>query len=171
MANNCSWFYFRVHGFPFGMDLTFEARKLRILHWIYKSGLEIFWPVIKIGKSGRWHKVKEKVILEKNYNNELYSVFPIKIDFNNNETFLEIAFCFPYSHEEMMIDIENMNLYNEWIDPLFFHSEIVAKSVEGFEIPLITISSHDEKLECLETYSTLEGTSKCRKFDSKKPVV
>ena len=35
----------------------------------------------------------------------------------------------------------------------------------------MTISSHDMKLDSLESYQVFDGTSKCRRFDSKKPVV
>jgi len=35
----------------------------------------------------------------------------------------------------------------------------------------MTITSHDAKLDSWETYQLIEGTSKCRRFDSRKPVI
>ena len=170
-ANNCTWFYFRVTGLPKGMNLSFEARKMRILHRLYKLGSDTFRPVIKIGANGKWTKIKERALQDYTDNKELYAIFPITIDFDNNENYLEIAFSFPYPYSEMMDDIENMNFHNESIEPLYFHREIMARSCEGQDIPLMTITSHDAKLDSWETYQLIEGTSKCRRFDSRKPVI
>ena len=154
-----------------GMNLTLEARRMRILHRLYKTGVDMFRPCIKIGEDGNWYKIKERSVLDYTENKELYAIFPLTIDFDNTEKYVEIAFTFPYTHVQMMKDIEQLNLYHESTEPLYFHREILTKSCEGFDCPLITISSHDMKLDSLESYPVLDGTSKCRRFDSKKPVI
>lgn len=60
-ARNTSWFYFRITGLPTGIKLTFEARKLNILHRIYKCGWDIYRPCIKIGDA-QWKKIKERPV-------------------------------------------------------------------------------------------------------------
>lgn len=83
----------------------------------------MFRPVMKIGKNGAWHKTKAPAILGYTDNKELYAVFPLTVDFDNLENEIEIAFTFPYTYNQMVVDIENMNKYNEWIDELYFHTE------------------------------------------------
>lgn len=170
-ANNCTWFYFRVTGLPRGMNLSFEARKMRILHRLYKMGSDTFRPCIKIGDNGKWVKIKERAVLDYTDSKELYAIFSLTIDFDNKENYFEIAFSFPYSYTQMMNDIENMNFVNESTEALYFHRETITKSCEGLDIPFLTITSHDMKLDSLESYQIHEGASKCRRFDYRKPVV
>lgn len=170
-AANCSWFYFRVTGMPLNIKLTFEARKINIQHRLFKNNIDVYRPVIKIGENGNWHKIKERAVLDTTDNKELFAMFPITFDFDNNENFLEIAFCFPYKHEEMMKDISVMSLAYENHDQIFFHHENLIKTVEGLDVPLITITNHDSKLEVNETYNILDGVSQCPKFENKKPVI
>lgn len=172
MARNVSWFYFRITGLPLNMKLTFEARKLHILHRIYRNGHDMYRPVIKIGEQGKWHKIKERPVQDINENKELFAMFPITIDFDNNKKFIEIAFCFPYKYEEMMNDVSNFEKQFESHDQIYFHKEILCKSVEGLSIPLQTISSHHLKLDTTETYTISDGQpTQCLKFCDKKPVI
>ena len=170
-ARNCSWFYFQITGLPQGIKVTFEARKLNILHRVFKTNCDVYRPVIKIGEKGTWKKIKERPIQDLTDNKELYAMFPINIDFDNNKIPLEIAFCFPYKHSEMLEDIQSMQEILKNDKKIYFHKEILIKSYEGLDIPLLTITSHDCKTDSPETYEVLEGTSKCPKFELKKPVI
>lgn len=81
-ARNTSWFYFKVTGLPLGIKITFEARKLNILHRVYKSNTDMYRPCIKVG-SQAWKKIPERPILDITENRELYCIFPINVDFDN----------------------------------------------------------------------------------------
>ena len=98
-------------------------------------------------------------------------MFPINIDFDNSTIPLEIAFCFPYKHEEMLDDIREMEKRFKSDKQIFVYKEILIKSYEGLDVPCLTISSHHLKLDSLEGYETINGTSRCNKFDQKKPVI
>jgi hypothetical protein len=98
-------------------------------------------------------------------------MFPITIDFDNSETFLEIAFCFPYKHSEMLADIQQMESDFGNDDTIYFYRELLTKSYEGFEIPLLTITSLHLKISEKENYETINGPSKCNKFAPQKPVI
>ena len=100
--------------------------------------------MIKIGDN-RWVKIKERAVLDLTDNRELYAMFPINIDFDNSKIPLEIAFCFPYKHEEMLDDIAEMEKRFARDRNIFIYKEILIKSYEGFDIPCLTISSHHLK--------------------------
>lgn len=131
----------------------------------------IYRPVIKIGENGKWNKTKEVAALDLQDNKEQTAMFPINIDFDNNEHFLEIAFCFPYSHKEMLKDIADIKSSYDNNSSIFFHHEVLSKSPEGLDIPIMTITSHDLKSEGCETYPVQEGQSTCKKFETRKPVI
>ena len=170
-ARNTSWFYFRITGLPTGMKVTIEARRMNILRAMYRCGWNIYRPCIKIGSEGKWYKIKERAILDVTDQNSVYAMFPITIDFDNKETFIEIAFCFPYTYEELMRDVEDMNLKYEQDKDIYFHRETQTRSAEGLDVPILTISSKDLIKKDNETYQVLEGVSSSRKYDAKKPII
>jgi hypothetical protein len=92
-ARNTSWFYFKVKGLPKGIKITFEARKLNILHRVFKSNTDMYRPCIKVGLGG-WRKIAERPVLDVNEAKELYCMFGVEVDFDNEALDLGMSFFF-----------------------------------------------------------------------------
>ena len=83
---------------------------------------------------------------------------------------------------KMEKDIETLNSEIDMSDgpkddKIYFHKENLTRSCEGFDCPLLTISSKDYELDINEVYNTYDKEknkfmpSKCKRFDVKKPVI
>lgn len=77
--------------------------------------------------------------------------FQYCFDFDNRETPIYFAFCFPYSYESLQADLDKYkSTASNMGNSVYYHQEVLTKTTDGRNIDLLTISSNlgmDSKAE------------------------
>ncbi|CAM9673358.1 unnamed protein product [Chrysoparadoxa australica] len=155
---NSSWFHFsitRVGQADGWLDKVVVLRimNMNVQRGLYKNGMT---PCMKSAK-GRWFRMRAKVeYLE--CGNHLELQFPFKFPRGVDTVFF--AFCYPHSYEDLLADLADREqaarkagaAVNPILTPtagpaIYFHRELLAYSLEGRRLEMLTISDCTNILE------------------------
>eukprot|EP00055_Hartaetosiga_balthica_P018248 m.131213 g.131213 ORF g.131213 m.131213 type:complete len:884 (+) comp9476_c1_seq6:34-2685(+) len=145
-----TWFYFRVSEIPANISrLTFCIRNMNKQLRLYKQGLEpVVYRQYSQTSNGMWGRFCCDV--EADYEDERFSlIFSYELTPKHTpSTLLAFAFCYPFSYDDLQ---HQLSSWESHFSPerdlrrgdIYFHREVVCKSVQNRNVDLITISSWD----------------------------
>ena len=136
-----------------------------------------FRPVWKVGKQGKWTKLAQPACLAFGEEKEVNADFEFTIDFDNSQTPVYFATCFPFSHAEVLDYLDILDMRMKGDSNVYYNRELLTYSYEGRRLDLLTISSFDGIEEDLESIShpvmflDNDNKSSARRFVPEKKVV
>ncbi len=138
-ATTCrSWFYFAVRGGQVGETIGITVMNSNVQNKLYKKGYKPVWRGAE--SSPKWKPIPRKVttsIEDDDYQIRWEHTFAAAEE-------VQFAFCYPSSFEESEARIgecERAVLDPAVAEKIYFKSEVLARSLEGRPMRLLTLSS------------------------------
>ncbi|CAH1772928.1 unnamed protein product [Owenia fusiformis] len=143
---NRSWFYFGVKGASGGKVIKINIMNMNKQGKLYNQGHA---PLVKTvpGKT-RWERIRDKPSWEMVDGQFILTFTHRFLEFRGATTYF--AFCFPHSYNEAQ---EKMNVLDSKFDhcknltpksppdSIYYHRELLCKSLDNLRVDLLTISS------------------------------
>lgn len=179
---NRTWFYFGLRGGPVGAVLKFTVMNLNKQAKLFSQGMA---PVFKIQGKTSWERIRDPPSYTTLENN-----FSLSFKFRMTEDphcQLYFAFTYPYTYKELQTDLSRLEKKHStsnlpWTSlcslptsSIYFHREMVTKSIENRRIDLITISGmnnicKDQEPLLTNLFPDQNGSKRPHKFTNKKTV-
>ncbi len=138
-ATTCrSWFYFAVRGGQVGETIGITVMNSNVQNKLYKKGYKPVWRGAE--SSPKWKPIPRKVttsIEDEDYQIRWEHTFAAAEE-------VQFAFCYPSSFEESearIVECERAVLDPAVAEKIYFKSEVLARSLEGRPMRLLTLSS------------------------------
>ena len=181
---NRTWFYFGLRGGPVGSVLKFNVMNLNKQAKLFSQGMA---PVFKIQGKSSWERIRDPPTFTTLDNN-----FSLSFKFRNIEESncqLYFAFTYPYTYKELQTELARLEKKHgtghlPWSSlellprtSVYFHRELVTKSLENRRLDLVTITGMNNIIRDKEPLLTnlfpehdSDGSKRCHKFTNKKTV-
>ena len=174
--SNRTWFHFNVVGIPPGETLSITVKNLNKQTRLYQQGMA---PVVRLGR-GRWERVRRRPSYEfadGQFALSFSYTFP-----TSGSASQEAFFAFTYPHSYATSQRQIGHIQQKLVpsaDPLsaraediYFHREVLCRSLEGRSVDLITVTSHygitQEREARLERLFPQEDMPRPHRFANKK---
>ncbi|GBG27948.1 Cytosolic carboxypeptidase-like protein 5 [Hondaea fermentalgiana] len=179
-----TWFYFGVTGLPTGAKVEIEIVHMNMQKALYANGMK---PVFRTDGTG-WSRVPGTLHTEDNGPDD-FSMHFSHIFFHGPQVETFFAFCYPYSFVEW--EARRQMLQARFAGPsqkpgndIYFHREILTKSLQDRPVDILTITSSTEgplapESDYMQNVQSEHGQylfpersrmSSCKEFPS-KPIV
>ena len=180
---NRTWFYFGVKGGPVGAVLKFTVMNLNKQSKLFSQGMA---PVFKIQGKSTWERIRDPPTYSNQENNFNMSFKFRTLDDPNSLVYF--AFTYPYTYKELQTDLAKLDKKYSCVNHtwpslqalpstgIYYHRELVIKSLENRRIDLLTITGMNNIQQTKEPLlSNLfpehkDVSSRPHKFSNKKTV-
>jgi hypothetical protein len=136
-----SWFYFSVRGGKAGSTIGITIMNSNVQNKLYKKNYRPVWRSME--SSPVWAAIPNKVQTTVDDDDEYYIRW--EFTFQGAED-VQFAFCYPHSMadtESQMQSMERAVRDPEIGKKIFFHREVLTRTLEGRPLDLITLTSPD----------------------------
>ena len=179
---NRTWFYFGLRGGPAGAVIKFTVMNLNKQAKLFSQGMA---PVFRIQGKTSWERIRDPPTYTNLENN-----FCLSFKFRMTEDphcQLYFAFTYPYTYKELQSDLSRLekkystaplpwtSLSSLPSSSIYFHRELVTKSLENRRLDLLTISgmnniSREQEPLLSNLFPDQNGSKRPHKFTNKKTV-
>jgi len=179
---NRTWFYFGLRGGPPGAVLKFTVQNLNKQSKLFSQGMV---PVFMIPGRTTWERLRDLPTYSTQENN-----FSMSFKFRNLEepdSQVYFAFTYPYTYKELQANLAKLEkkysmghldyagLQGLPSTGIYFHRELVTRSLEHRRLDLLTISGLNNVLEEKEPmlanlFPEQSSSNRPHKFSNKKVV-
>lgn len=127
----------------------------------------MYKPVYRKNK-GLWQRIEEKALLSVRHLQYNSSFITVTLQENPEDRILEMTFAFefdgsstdeyffamifPFSYDELTSMLDGFDKLYKADSDIYFNKEVITKSEQGRDVFLLTISSHEGKLNESEAY-------------------
>ncbi|EFA12270.1 cytosolic carboxypeptidase-like protein 5 isoform X1 [Tribolium castaneum] len=140
---NRTWFYFGVKAHSPCLLVRLNIVDLNRQGKMYSQGMAPVYRTVP-GKM-QWERIRDKPIY-----NTVDDIFTLSFKFKTPENVQSItyfAFTYPFSYTDLQklltnIDLKFENFTANYEDDIYYHKEVVCRSLGGRDIHLLTISSY-----------------------------
>ncbi|XP_030638396.1 cytosolic carboxypeptidase-like protein 5 [Chanos chanos] len=144
---NRSWFYFSVRGAQPGKLLKINVMNMNKQSKLYSQGMA---PLVRtLPVKTRWERVRERPVFEMSENQFVLSFVHRLLDVRGATTYF--AFCYPFSYsdcQDLLTRLDQSLLSTAHtlgpgspVDSVYYHRELLCRSLDGHRVDLLTISS------------------------------
>ena len=167
-----TWFHFALLGARAGQTVHFTVMNSNKQNGLYSHDHRPCF--VSLPKQRSWQRLPIPVVSHVMVEGQMQVTFKHKILRSDEEQ--RFAFCFPYSYEETQAklgyicgffcrpeDVPQRNVEDEpaqkkssWTSQIYFHRELLARSLDGRRMDLITITSSRDVEHC-ERELVVEG--------------
>lgn len=133
-----TWFYFSVRGMAKGDAFTFSIKNMGLQGKLFKTGLR---PVYRSVSNQKWRRVQGDVAYK---NEKTSSTVTWTHTFDELEDPADVfyfAYTYPYSYTESIIKSRKIINRIQKSKQAYIHREVLAYSLEGREMEMLTLSS------------------------------
>ena len=164
-----SWFHFSISGAEAGEEITIRIVNLNKHPGLYDNDMR---PVFKSYPSQRkWERIRS---ILKHQVVDKRSVIRFTHKFQRSNERVHFAFCYPYTYTELQRKLTDMeNKYSGDNESIYYHRELLTRSLDKRRIDLITISSVDGITDQREDFIPLLFPTKSERalrFQNKRVV-
>ncbi|XP_027233246.2 cytosolic carboxypeptidase-like protein 5 [Penaeus vannamei] len=170
--NNRTWFFFGIKGGAVGNRVRLNVMNLNKQSKLFSQGMQPVVQCISGLRSPRWERIKDKCTYRSEENSTVVSWVHTVSEVG---VFTHYAFTYPFTYSELQNMLESLDHKFSVSSPsLYYHRELLIKSLDGWRVDLVTVSSHNGKVE--EREARLPGLfpnvnePRPHRFPSKKVV-
>ena len=160
-----SWFFFGVAGVPPDSKLQITVRDLNPLNQLFSLGMQ---PVWRVGEEGVWGRVgsTEHVMKE-----EIFSItFSVTTPPVKKPKALYFALTTPYTYTHLQSQLHTLEAQHGGCEgKIYFLREMIANSLEGRRLDLLTISSTCRILSSREQWPSCVTMQKVEDEKEERP--
>ncbi|XP_076046739.1 cytosolic carboxypeptidase-like protein 5 [Oratosquilla oratoria] len=155
--NNRTWFFFGIKGGEPGTRARLNVMNLNKQSKLYSQGMQPVMQqcyVVPGRASARWERIKEKCSYRSEESNTVISWIHTVSEIPG--TLTKYAFTYPFTYTEMQNLLDSIDKrFSQDSPSLYYHRELLVRSLDGWRLDLLTISSHLDK--ALEREARLVG--------------
>mmetsp|Transcript_33874 Transcript_33874/g.52761 ORF Transcript_33874/g.52761 Transcript_33874/m.52761 type:complete len:523 (+) Transcript_33874:439-2007(+) len=142
-TNYRTWFYFSISGAKKDQMVTLTVMNLNPQTKMFNQGMK---PSYRVGEGGKWERLPQEVSYWSGEGRQFSVRFKFK--FSNNDTPIFFAFTPPYSFEDCIKKVDNLEQQfsptagyrRQRPDSVYFEREVLTRSLDGRRVELITVS-------------------------------
>ena len=173
--------------------LVHYSKRSQFLFIVQRKYADVYRPVYKLSKENNWNRIDQPVQFNVDFFDCLFSliqffffqirdeklVVTFEFTFENLSPGDKVyfAFSYPYSYEDCQKYLNSLQKQFLFDSDIYFHRETLIKSPEDRNIDLVTITSHEGKLNEREPYfkeslfPNRKNEKRAFKFRENKPVI
>ncbi|KAG1661123.1 Cytosolic carboxypeptidase-like protein 5 [Nymphon striatum] len=181
---NRTWFHFSVKSCHSNALIKINILNLNKQGKLFNYGMAPVLKEVRVSCQGKicqccqWKRVKHTPKYKYSDGQSILSFIHRLPQATSTLTYFAFTYPFNYAECQSMLNIldAKYNSYSETCNKdLYYHREVLCKSLEGNRVDLITISSHhgitDTNDDLIDESNMFPERKRCRKFSSSKKII
>jgi hypothetical protein len=144
-TRHSTWFYFSIAGGKVGDVIEMKIQNMNKVPKLYEQGMR---PVVRLQSERGWKRSAFWPKWEKKGGNvEVTFQHCFEASASGEVEPVFLAFTYPYAFVDVLRKLEGLDQLFIGHEQIYYHRELLTRSIEGRRVDLLTVSSHEGKTE------------------------